>query len=148
MLHSGRRRPALIPPSAQQQLQRSDRPKFDSVRCIPSRHSHVEYTWNMSDCAMWNTSGKQVECANTFHLFISRVFNVLMPAIIHVYEPRVYHVLMTPIIHENKPPVFYLLMPPILHVNKPHVFQVLMPPIIHVNKPLVLHWCKSGIINN
>ena len=94
----------------------------------------------MSDCATWNTSGKQVECANTFHVFISRVFNVLMPLIMnHVNEPRVFQVLMTPRIHVNKPRVFYLVMSPILHVNKPHVFQVVMPPIIHMNEPHVFH---------
>ena len=92
----------------------------------------MEYTWNMSDCATWNTSGKHVECANTLHMFISCVFNVLMPPIIHVNEPRVLHVLMSPTIH----------------VNRPHVFQVLLTTIIHVNKPRVLHCCKSGILNN
>ena len=102
------------------------------------RGIHVEYA---SNCATWNTSGKQVECANTFHVFrhISRVFNVLIPPIIHVNEPRVFHMLMTLIIHENKPCVFNLLMSPKLHVNKLCVFQVLMPPIIHMNKARVLH---------
>ena len=111
----------------------------NNMGMFPSRHSQVEYTWNMSYCATRNTSGKQVECANTFHVFISRVFNVLMTPIIHVNEPRVFHVLMTPIIHVNKPRIFHLLMSPILHFNKPRVFHVLMPPIIHVNKPRVLH---------
>ena len=55
----------------------------------------------MSDCATWNKSGKQVEC-----VFISRVFNVLIPPIIHVNEPLVFHVLMTPIIHVYRPRVF------------------------------------------
>ena len=105
-------------------------------------------TWNMSDCATWNTSGKQVECANLFHVFISCVFNVLIPPIIHVNKPRVFHVLMTPIIHVNKLRVLHLLMSPIIHVNKPRVFQVLMSPIIHLNKPRVLHWCQSEILKN
>ena len=85
----------------------------------PSRHSQVEYTWDMSDCATWNTRGKQVECASTFHVFISRVFHVLMPPIIHVNEPCVFHVLMPPIIHVNKPCVFHVLMALLIHLNKP-----------------------------
>ena len=103
---------------------------------------HVEYEWL---CHM-ESSGKQVECANTFHVFISRVLSVSFPSIIHVNEPRVFHELMTPMIHVNKPRVFHMFMSPIIHMNKPHVFQVLMSPIIHVNKPRVLHWCKSGIL--
>ena len=93
----------------------------------PSRHSHIEYTWDISDCVTWNTSRKQVECANTFHMFISCVFHVLMPPIIHVNDPCVFHVLM----------------PPIIDVNEPCVFQVLMPPIIHVNEPCVFHVLRS-----
>ena len=81
-------------------------------------------TWNISDCATWKTSGKQVECANTFHVFISRLFNVLMPPRIHVNEPRVFHLLMTPIIHVNKPRVFQVLMPHLIHMNKLRVVKV------------------------
>ena len=66
----------------------------------------MEYTWNMSDYATRNTSGKQVECANTFHIFIYIMcFQCVNVTDIHVNEPRVFHVLMTPIIHVNKPRV-------------------------------------------
>ena len=65
---------------------------------LPSRHSHVEYayTWDMSDCATWNTSGKQVS------VFISCIFHVFMLPILHVNEPCVFHVLMPPTIHVNE----------------------------------------------
>ena len=78
---------------------------------------------DMSDCVTWNTNRKQFECANTFHVFISCDYHVLMP----------------PIIQENEPCVFHMLMPHITHVNELCVFHVLMSPIIHVNKPCVLH---------
>ena len=112
----------------------SQGPKNDLLTLLPSRHSHVEYTWDMSDRATWNKSRKQIENTNLFHLFRSCVFHVLMPPIIHANEPCVFYVLMPPIIPVNEPCVFHLLMPPIIHENEPCVFHGLMSPIMHVNK--------------